>query len=289
MAQRSTSYWQDLAIFNLAMLLIGSSGAWGRTLTIPPPLTIWWRSFLALFFLGAYCWYAGFSFRVTGRRSRWLLLLAGVLFAGHLVAYFYALQWANLAIAILSVFTFPAMTTLLEPLLLKKPFEGVHLILAVLMMIGVYFLAPSFDLSNDLTAGLAMGLLSAFVFALRNILLKTQVDAIHGSVLMFHQMVVIVLILVPVLFIYPPLPPADEFPALIALGLFTTTIGHSLFLMSFRRFSVSTASLMSSTQPIYGILLGVIFLGEIPGWRSLIGGIIIISTFVIEALRVRTK
>jgi drug/metabolite transporter (DMT)-like permease len=104
---------------------------------------------------------------------------------------------------------------------------------------------------------------------------------------MFYQMFVIVAVLLPVLFIYTPIPPTRELPALFSLGLLTTAIGHTLFVNSFRQFSISTASLMSSVQPIFGILLGVLFLREIPDWTSVIGGAVIVATVVIEAIRSR--
>ena len=277
----------DYLVFNVAMLLLSSSGFLGRSLTIAPPLAIWWRSVIALVLLGCYCYFRGFTFRLADQRRALAATVAGVLMAVHLVTYFYALQWSNVAVGMLAVFTFPAMTTILEPILLKKPFQVVHLIMGILVLIGIYFLAPEFDLANDITAGLLMGLLSAFVFSLRNILLKTQVDGVEASVLMFYQMLVIVLILLPVLFIYVPVPPTGDLPALFALGLLTTAIGHTLFVNSFKQFSISTASLMSSIQPVLGIILGIIFLREIPEWTSVIGGAVIVASVVIEAMRSR--
>ena len=60
----------------------------------------------------------------------------------HWVTYFYALQWSNVAIGMLSLFTYPVITALLEPLILKTKFQKHHLILGFIVLIGVYFLAP---------------------------------------------------------------------------------------------------------------------------------------------------
>lgn len=205
--------------------------------------------------------------------------------ATHWVTYFYALAWSSVAIGMLSIYTYPAITTLLEPLLLRKPFERVHLMLAALVLLGIYFLAPSFDLSNDKTAGLAMGILSALVYSLRNILLKTQVTKVEGSVIMLYQLIFTVAILLPVLYLYPSIPAGRDWLVLLVLGLVTTAIGHTLFLSTFKHFSVSTASLLGSIQPIYGIFLGFLFLGEVPGIRSVIGGALILSSILIEGRR----
>ena len=70
--------------------------------------------------------------------------------------------------------------------------------------------------------------------------------------------------------------------ALLFLALFTTVIGHSLFLHSLKYFTVTTASLMSSINPLYGILIAYIFLNEIPHWGVYIGGALIIFAVLFE-------
>jgi drug/metabolite transporter (DMT)-like permease len=43
-------------------------------------------------------------------------------------------------------------------------------------------------------------------------------------------------------------------------------------------------SILSSIQPVYGIILGVLFLNETPSITTLIGGVLILSTVVIEGV-----
>lgn len=270
------------------MLCISTSGALGRYISMPPPLTIWWRTFFALIFLGLFCLRKKNQFRFDFKKYGSVFFASGFLMGVHWVAYFFALKWANVAIGMLSLFTYPAMTALLEPLLLKTKFQTHHLWLSLMVLLGIYFLAPSLTFNNSMTQGLLMGLLSAFSYSLRNILLKTQVESFNGSVLMFYQMVVILVLLSPILFCYENILTTNQLPFLIFLGLITTSIGHTLFLNSFKHFSVSTASIISGMQPIYGIFIAIIFLNEIPTWRSWIGGGLILLTVVIES-RIQSK
>ncbi|MEO0332822.1 MAG: EamA family transporter [Bacteroidota bacterium] len=64
-------------------------------------------------------------------------------------------------------------------------------------------------------------------------------------------------------------------------------MGHTIFLGCFRFFSVSSVSLLSCVQPIYGILLGVIFFREIPGWSVIAGGALILAAVAVEARATR--
>lgn len=282
---KTNTHFQHLFELQFAMLCISTSGALGRYIELPPPLTIWCRAFFALIFLGVYCLYKGFKFQLDLRKNGWVVLSAGFLMMLHWVLYFYALQWSNVAIGMLSLMTYPVMTALLEPLILKTPFEKSQLLLGGLVLLGIYFLVPDFNLENSTTMGLLIGLLSALAYALRNIFLKTKINTINGSMLMFYQIAVTLVVLLPVLMIYDLDAVAIHVPYLVILGLVTTAIGHTLFLNSFKYFSVSTASIMSSVQPIYGILIAMFFLHEYPSWSSIIGGVLILSTVGIESFR----
>lgn len=280
---------KNLLEINLAMLCIGSSGMLGRFVPLEPGPAIWWRCLLAGLLLFVYCRYRGFSVRIGWGTEFWLVLLSGVLMAVHWVTYFYALKLSSVAVGMLAIFTYPAMTTLLEPLLTDKKMEPHHLGLAGLVVVGVYFLVPGdFSLANDMFSGLLFGLFSALIYSLRNIMMKARVKKLNGSVVMLWQVMVTVVVLVPVLFFFPAMPDLAAAPYLITLALVTTAIGHTLFLGAFKHFSVSTASLLSCVQPIYGILLGMLFFGEFPAWTSVIGGALILSAVVVEARRTMT-
>lgn len=267
------------------MLLLSTSGPLGRFISLPPPLTIWFRVFFAFIFITAYCYWKGYSFRFDVKKHGWTIFLSGVFLTINFVAYFYALKWSNVAIAMLSLFTFPIMTTFLEPLFLKTKFQKVHILLGLMVLVGIYFLAPSFDVSNDITKGLLIGLLSALAWAIRNLILKSKMVNFNSSLLMVYQMAIAMIILSPTLFIFREVETMSQLPYLVFLGLVTTAIGHTLFLNSFNHFSVSTASIMASIQPIFGIIIAMIFLSEIPSGRSLIGGFLILLTVVIESRR----
>ena len=104
----------------------------------------------------------------------------------------------------------------------------------------------------------------------------------NGSIQMIYQLSVIIILLIPTFWLYPGVDIISQWPYLLILGLVTTAIGHTLFLNSFSHFSISTASIMSSIQPLFGILLGSIFLYEIPNIKSIFGGILILMTVLIE-------
>lgn len=272
------------------MICISTSGVLGRHISMAPPLTIWWRAFFAIFFLGIFCFWKKYAFSFDRKKYGKVFFISGALMAIHWVTYFYALHLSNVAVAMLSLFTYPVMTALLEPIILKTKFEKHHLLSSLLVLVGIYFLAPELKFSNSMTQGLVIGLISALSYSIRNILLKTQVTEFNGSVLMFYQMVITTILIFPVLFFYDRVLDYSQIPFILFLSLITTAVGHTLFLNSFKYFSVSTASIMSGLQPIYGIILAIIFLQEIPDWRSWIGGGLILLTVMLESrLNLKSK
>lgn len=275
---------------NLAMVLISTSGVLGRYIDLPPAVTIGVRAFGAMLLLAIFIKWNKLSFKLK-REDVFTILLSGVLMGGHWVTYFYSLQLSNVAIGMLSLFTYPVMTSLLEPIFFKTKFSKIHLFLGVLVLIGIYFLAPEFTLENNNFIAILVGLLSALCFAIRNLLVKSKIKTYNGSVVMWYQVLVISIVLIPGYFIfeYDVDNVVSQLPYIGILALVTTALGHTLFLFSLKHFSVTTASLMSSMQPIYGIILGIIFLTEIPGWQTIVGGALILVSVVVESIRAGGK
>ena len=266
------------------MIFISTSGALGRYIELPVPVTIASRAIIAFFVLWLYCRYRKLSLRVASKDSLHVFL-SGLLMGLHWITYFYALQLSNVAIGMLSLFTYPIITAFLEPFLLKTRFQRIHLMLGLLVLTGIYFLVPDLDMKNDHTLAVGMGVLSALCYALRNLILKTKVAAYNGSMLMCYQVGIVALLLIPALFFFDLSPIISQWPAIATLAILTTAIGHTLFLRSFKNFSITTASIISSIQPVYGILFGALLLKEIPTLSTIVGGLLILSSVVIESFR----
>ena len=271
------------------MLFISTSGILGRYIALPPPISIWFRSLIALIILLLYSRHKKFSLKIEWEKHGSAVYWSGFLLALHWITYFFALQLSNVAIGMLSLFTYPIITVFLEPFFIPVKLQKRHLLLGFLIMIGIYILVPDFDIKNTATQGLLIGLFSAFTYSLRNLIIKKHNNIGNSSIQMIYQLAVIVILLIPVHWVYPDINISSEWPYLIVLGTITTALGHTLFLSSFSHFKISTASIISSIQPIFGVLLGALFLSEIPDLKSMLGGILILVTVVIESRKSKMK
>lgn len=288
MAEKNLQYSKILEL-NLAVLFISTSGVLGRYITLNPFVTIFYRTLLAAVLFYIFCRLKKLDLQISNKRDRLKILFSGLLMTGHWVTFFYALQLSNVAIGILSLFTYPIATAFLEPLLLKTKFSKSHLALGLLVLFGIYFLVPEISFQNNYTIAVLLGILSGLFYALRNILMKQEIEKYNGSVLMMYQILVVAVVLSPVLFFSDFNEVVLQWAPLLILAIVTTCIGHTLFLMSLRNFSTTAASIMSSAQPLYAIILGILFLSEYPSLKTIIGGALIISAVVIESIRSFSK
>ena len=274
----------NLLQLNFAVLLISTSGALGRFIELPVPLIIALRACLGTIPLILFCKFKKFSFNIQ-KKDRSTIIISSILMGTHWIAYFISLKLSNVAIGMLSVFTYPVITAFLEPILLKNKFKKSNLILGLMVLVGIYFLVPEFSLENDYFKAIGFGVFSALCYSIRNIFMKQKASEYEGSILMVYQLIIISILLAPVFFIYDMTGLGASIPALLILAFLTTATGHTLFIYSFRNFTISTASIISSIQPVYGIIIGMIILGEYPLLNTIFGGILILGTVMIESIR----
>ena len=251
-------------------LFISTSGVLGKYIDLPTPVIIWCRSVLGGLFLYLFCRYRTFDIKIKSTKDFTTIFLSAILLGTHWITYFYALKLSNVALGMLSLFTFPVF-------------------LGIIVLIGIYILAPEFDFESSHVKGVLLGVFSALCYALRNLTLKRHIGQYSGTALMMHQILILSVVLVPFMFSMDTSNLSTQYPYVILLALVTTAIGHSLFIHSLKYFSVSTASIINSLQPVLGIIMAFFFLNEIPHWNTLIGGSLILTTVIIESIRSNKK
>ena len=271
----------------LGTLFISTSGVLGKFIDLPTPVIIWFRSAFGALFLYVFCRYKHYNIKITSKKDFSTVLLSAIFLGTHWITYFYSLKLSNVALGMLSLFTFPVITALLEPLFIKSKLDKIHIFLGILVLVGIYILSPDFDFESSQVKGILLGVFSALCYALRNLILKRNISSYSGTALMMHQILILSVLLIPTIFLMDISNISSQFPYIIILALVTTAIGHSIFIHSLKYFSVSTASIINSIQPVLGIIMAYFFLKEIPTWNTFFGGSLILATVIIESIRSR--
>ena len=276
---------KNLSLLLLATLFISTSGVLGKYIEMPAEVIIWFRGGFGALFIYIFCKFKKVNLKINSKKDVISFFISGSFMAAHWVSYFYALKLSNVALGMLSMYTFPVMTAFLEPFFSKQKLNGIHVLLGFLVLIGVYILVPNFSLENNEAKGILLGVFSALCYALRNLTTKKHVKTYNGSMIMLYQLVIVAILLLPVLFLSDISNFESQLPLLILVALLTTAIGHTMMVNSLQHFSVATASIISSIQPIFGIIIAYIFVNEIPSRNTFIGGSLILLTVVVESIR----
>jgi drug/metabolite transporter (DMT)-like permease len=265
-----------LAALHVAVLLFGFAGLFGKWIDLSPVAIVLGRASVAAAVLGIVL----LKTRAVRRPFELRLVTNGAVLALHWVSFFAAIQASTVAIGLLGFASFPLFVLILEWLLLRRRWTARKAATALLVTVGLVALVPSFSWSDPTVQGIAWGLVSGFTFALLAVLNRRLVASRRAVDVAFWQNLTAALCLLPFAWASPAALgsiSARDVALILVLGLVCTALAHTLFIAGLRDISAHTASVIAALEPVYGIVLAVLLLGEIPDLRTLAGGALIVS------------
>jgi drug/metabolite transporter (DMT)-like permease len=276
---------QSLLEIHAATALFGLAGLFGKWIALSPLLIVLGRVFFASLALGAILLAMKQSLRALLRETQFLIIILGAILATHWVAFFRSIQVSSVAVGLLSYSCFPVFTVLLEPVFFQERRDRISLILAVFCLSGVFLIVPRFDPADVVYQGVLWGLFSGLTFAVLA-LFNRRLSQKHSSLaIAFLEDLLATLFLCPFFFIYRTPLTAKNLFLLIILGIICTAFSHTLFIKGMRFVRAQTASIISSLEPVYGIVLAFFLLREVPGFKTLLGGVIILASVILVSIR----
>ena len=262
-------------------MLFGFAGLFGKWLPLPPATIVFGRTVIASVALGVLL-RAGEAPR---GRFEWRLAANGAALALHWWAFFKAIQIASVAIALLGYASFPLFVLLLEATLLRRRLRSGEWLTAGLVTLGLLLIVPEFRLENQVFQGLLWGLVSGLTFALLAVGNRALAARHTAGEIAFWQNGFAALFIAPAVALDPVLPTPRDLALLVILGVVCTALAHTLFIRSMRALSAHTASIVAALEPVYGIALAIVLLGEVPDLRTLLGAVLIIGAALWSTLR----
>lgn len=253
---------------HIAVFLFGFTAILGDLIQLTALVMVWWRVFLtsgSLLFLIK----PGKLFRQLGRKMTLRFVGIGILVALHWVAFYGAIKLSNASIALIAMATTSFFTSLMEPWLLRQRVNTLEIGLGLLIIPGMILVANS--TSDDMLAGLLVGILSAFLAALFAIFNKKYIGTTDemnitfielGSAWGFLSLVIPIYALFSkeILVFWPPT--LEDWGYLMVLAFLCTTFAYVLALRSLRHLSAFASNLTVNLEPVYGIALAWVLLGE---------------------------
>ena len=275
--------WRFLE-FNLGIFLMSTSAVLGRYILASSTVVIFWRCLIGAVSLLVIVRLFKEPLSFNWRKHGTIMIWTSVLMATHWTTYFYSLDFSNVSIALLTLYTFPAMTAIIEPLWYKSRIPRKDLFLAIIVIIAIIIISPPVSQGTRIPLAIGLGLFSAFCYSLRNVWLISITKEYTGTTLMTYQLILMTIFLAPFLLFIEVDYRDFQWPAILFLGVLTTAAAHTLFMRGLSYYSAATASLFAAIVPVYAITWGYLVLGEIPTLNTTIGGILIVGVVFAKAL-----
>lgn len=275
---------EGLLSVHSAVLIFGLTALFSKLISLTAIEITMLRSVFAVFAIGLYILYLKESLKLDRPRDYLIALLLGVFLGTHWVTYFHAMQISTIAVGVISLFTFPVITVFLEPLFHAEKPHIKDILSALLVLFGIYLLVPEFSLANETVQGILWGVLSALLFTLRNLVHGRYFKQYPARHALLYQTLVVFIMLIPFAGQSVDEVSSTQWLQLILLGIFFTAVPHTLFAHSLLHLKAKTASLVACIQVVYGTGFAAIVLAEIPDWRTIVGGIIVVGTAMFETM-----
>lgn len=247
---------------HIAVVLYGLTAILGDLISLSAVNLVWWRvlitSLSLLFFVG---W--GRRILTMDRKVVIGYIGIGFLVALHWITFYGAIKFANASITLAAMATTSLFTAFIEPVIMKRPFYRLELILGLLIIPPMMMIASDLDIT--MMQGLGIGLISAFLaslFATLNKKMVGEADAYQISFLEMSSAFFFISILLLVVPTGNMMPTSQDWIYLLVLSLGCTTLAYVISLKALRYVSAFDANLVINLEPVYGILLAVVILNE---------------------------
>lgn len=265
---------------HIAIFLWGFTGILGRLIELQEGLLVWYRMAITIIALFALILYNGEFKKISWKEFKGIAFVGGLI-AIHWVAFYGAIKYSNISIA-LSCFSATALfTAFIEPLINRRKINPEEIIFGILTIIGIYTI---FYFQQLYSTGIILALVSAVLCSIFTILNKKLVGTHSPGNLLFYELVsgfsLLTLLLPLYLFALPTdkyFPDTSDWIYLLIFSLVCTVYALRLSYQALKVVTPFTMNLSVNLEPIYGILLAFFIFHE---EKDLNGGFFV-GTFLI--------
>ena len=266
----------------------GFTAVLGDLISIEAVPLVWHRMLLGSLFVLIYIIYNKGMLKVS-LRSLIKFAFVGLLIALHWLAFFSAVKVSNVSITLAMMSTGAFFASFLEPIFFKRKIIGYEVIFGLIVIIGLYII---FKVESEYLSGILLALLASFLGTLFSIFNGMMVKSHNATVISFYELLFgVVFITLYILFTdgfdntFFNLSGSD-WTYLIILASICTAYAFIASVHVMKWISPYTVMLTTNMEPVYGILLALLILGEKEYMSPTfyLGAIIILLTVVLNGI-----
>lgn len=250
---------------HVAILLWGFTGIFGKAIDMNAIMIVWYRMILSAI--------AIVPFMMHGKKIVWpakkdllKISLVGIIVCLHWLMFYGAIKASNVSIALSCFSSIALFSALLEPLIYKQKLNSSNILLALLVMVGIYII---FSFQKLYALGIFLALLSALLGAFFTILNKNFVSKYEPATVTFIELIsgfVFLSMVLPLALSFFnfqfQIPTSIDWLWLVLLSVICTSVAFTISLEALKKINAFTMNLSVNLEPLYSIVLAIIIFNE---------------------------
>jgi drug/metabolite transporter (DMT)-like permease len=208
---------------------------------------------------------------------------AAIANAATMLLFVSANKTTTAANAILLQYFAPVLTVFISAALLKERARLEHYVALPIVVAGMILMFVG-ELGGGKMLGNVLAILSAVTFSFYFVFMRMQKDGSPlESILLSHWLTAGICVIVS-FFLPAPHVTLKSLTAIAVLGIVQIGVSAILFSIGIKRVSAVQANLITVIEPVFNPLWVFLVIGEAPGIRTLIGGVIVILAVTIASI-----
>jgi drug/metabolite transporter (DMT)-like permease len=249
-----------------SVFLWGFTAILGKLISISTLPLVWWRMLITS--IGLLVLLKGLS---SVRKLPKIVVLRvmgiGVIVSLHWLGFYGSIKYANASVALVCLTTTSFFTTITEYFFLKKPFDKIEVMIALIIIPAMALIVN--DLDVKMTDGVIVGIfaaLTAATFSVLNKKMLTHIEPLQMTFLEIGSGFLFISCLMPLYLTLNPtipfMPTTLDWGYLIFLSIFCTILPYVMSLFALQQLSPFTTVLAVNLEPVYGISMAYWLLHE---------------------------
>ncbi|MCH2489754.1 MAG: DMT family transporter [Flavobacteriales bacterium] len=273
---------------HLIVFIWGFTAVIGALISIEAIPLVWFRMLLATGFVALFIGYRkiGLSF---SKKTLAGFLLAGAIIAAHWLAFFGAIKVSNVSVTLAIMSTGAFFTSLLEPLFYKRKIIGYEVFFGLIVVVGLYVI---FEVETEYVTGILLALCASFLGALFSVINGKFAVKYNASAISFYELGFGMLCISVYLAINGSFTATffvlstSDWLYLLLLASVCTAYAFIASVHVMKWISPYTVMLTINLEPVYGIILALLILGDAENMspQFYYGAAIILVTVVLNGI-----
>ena len=282
-----THFNKNILYLHIAVMLFGLAGVVAQFVEVSAVMVALGRVICSSALLLIIALVKKDRLRLDSKRDVLLIILTGAVMAAHWTTFFQSIQVSTVAIGTITFYTFPLFLTFLEPIIFHEKIRRQSIFSAIILFIGVLITIPEFSMANDTTIGIIWGMICSLTYAILTLANRYFSARYAARTICLYEQGSAAVVLLPALFLVETTWRAQDIAGVAFVGFICTAFAHSLYVSAQKSVKAQTAGIVSGMETVYGIVYALLFLGEIPTIRELVGGAVILGVAMYSSLKAK--